>query len=75
VADQSIVVDNIGEYDPTAGTISITGLRPSNIIGGVDFIKLKAVPANASAIAPLRQDVIEHDTADSFVTVVNVTTT
>ena len=75
VADQSVVVDNIGEYDATAGTISITGLRPSSIIGGVNFIKLKAVPANASAIAPLRQDVIEHDTADSFVTVVNVTTT
>lgn len=75
VADKTLVVDNLGEYDATAGTISIVGLRPSSIIGGVDYIKLKAVPANASAIAPIRQDILEHDTEDSFVTVVNVTTT
>lgn len=75
VSDQSIVVDNVGEYDPTLGIVKLIGLRPSGILGGVNFIKVKVVPANPSAISPLRQDIIEHDPSESFVSPVTVSTT
>lgn len=75
VGDQSVIVDNLGEYNPAQGVINIIGLRPSGILGGVNFIKIKAVPANPSAVAPLRQDIIEHDPNESFVSPVTVSTT
>jgi hypothetical protein len=69
------VIDNVGSYDPVAGTINIVGLKPSTVIGAVNYIKLSAVPANQSTIAPSRQDIIRFDEEPSFTSAVIVTTT
>jgi hypothetical protein len=75
LGDQRIVVDNIGSYNPTAGTATITYFIPSSILGGVDYIKLSAVPANQSAISPIRNNILEYDAGSSFARGVQVTAT
>ena len=62
----TVVIDNVGGYDPVDGTISIVGLKPDTIIGGVSEIKVSAVPANQSAIAPQREDILQYDVEPSF---------
>ena len=73
--DQSVQSDNIGSYSSATGVVSIVGLRIQSIIGGDDFIKVTAIPANQSAISPLRNDILEYDKGPSFATAVSVTTT
>lgn len=75
VGDQRVIVDNIGSYDATAGTAAITYFIPSSILGGVNYIKLSAVPANESAIAPVRNNILAYDPAASFAKGVQVTAT
>lgn len=72
--DQSIQADNIGSYNPSTGVISIVGLTVQSVIGGDAFIKVSAVPANESAISPLRNDILDYDRGPSFASAVNVTT-
>ncbi len=69
---QTTIVDNIGNFNPSTGTISIIGFIPSSIIGGVNYIKMKAVPANQSAIAPQREDILQFDEDPSFASAVVV---
>ncbi len=68
----TVIVDNVGSFDPASGIISLVGLRPSSIIGGVNYIKIKAVPANQSAIAPQREDILQFDEDPSFASAVIV---
>tara|TARA_B110000977_G_C11091284_1_gene496995 strand:- start:1951 stop:3774 length:1824 start_codon:yes stop_codon:yes gene_type:complete len=75
LGEQSIESDNIGSYNNKSGVISIVGLRIQSVIGGDAFIKVTAVPANQSAISPLRNDILEYDAGPSFATGVVVTTT
>ena len=75
LGEQSVEADNIGSYNSATGVISIIGLRLQSIIGGDAFIKVSAVPANQSAISPLRNDILEYDSGPSFATGVVVTTT
>lgn len=69
-AQNVVVVDNVGDY--SGDTINIVGLRVDAILGGNGFIKLSATPANQSAVAPLRQDVIRLDGDKSFTSIVDV---
>ncbi len=69
------LIDNVGSFDPANGTLSIVGFRPGNIIGGVNYIKISVVPANQSAIAPQRQDILQFDEDPSFASAVIVTST
>lgn len=73
VTDGSVVVDNVGSYTPSSGTVSISGLEPDSIIGNVDYIKIKAVPANQSAITPTLNNVLSLDSVDSYSTGVQTT--
>lgn len=73
--DDSIVVDNIGEYASATGTLRLVGFRPSSIIGGVNFIKFSVVPANQSAISPTREDILVYDEDPSFASGVIVSST
>jgi hypothetical protein len=75
LGDQRVVVDNVGSYNSIAGTATITYFIPSSILGGVDYIKLSAVPANQSAIAPVRNNILEYDAGASFARGVQVTAT
>jgi len=60
------VVDDVGSFD-ASGTVSITGLIVESIPGGAS-IKINAVPANQGTVTPLRNYVIDNDTATSSVT-------
>lgn len=75
LSDLRIVVDNVGEFNPVEERVNIVGLKPDSIVGGDDFIKIKAVPANQSAISPYRNDVLDYDAELSFATGVTVTST
>jgi len=66
----TVVVDNVGDY--SGDTINIVGLQVDDVVGANSFIKLSAVPANQSAISPLRNDVIQLDGDKSFTSIVDV---
>ena len=71
----TVVVDNVGSYTAASGTVSLVGFKPNSVIGGVNYIKLSALPANQSAIAPVREDILEFDEDPSFASAVIVTST
>ena len=67
-----IIVDNIGNYVPNTGVVTINFFNPSNVTGGDTQIKLSAVPANQSAVAPTRNDYLLYDPNRSTTTAVIV---
>ena len=67
------IVDNVGSFNAADGTLSLVGFKPSSIIGGVNYIKVSVTPANQSAIAPQRQDILKFDEDPSFASSVIVT--
>ena len=69
----TIIVDNVGSYDPAAGTLNLIGFKPDTVIGGVNFIKISVLPSNQSAIAPQREDILQFDEDPSFASAVTVT--
>ena len=71
----TVVVDNAGSYDPVAGTLSLVGLKPSSVIGGVNYIKVSVVPSNQSSISPEREDIVVFDEEPSFAAAELVTST
>lgn len=64
-----IQADNIGEYNATAGTVTIRGFAPTSIEGS--FIRVSVTPANQSTIKPLRNYILtidnERSTADATI--------
>lgn len=52
-------VDNVGYYDPAAGTIVLSGFNPTLISGS--FFKITAIPANQATINPLRNNILLYD--------------
>mgnify|MGYP003646910852 CR=1 FL=1 len=75
LASNDVVVDNIGSYNATTGTVTINYFNPSSIGGGETQIKLAVVPANQSAISPTRNDLLVYDTNRSTITPVIVSAT
>jgi len=66
----TVVVDNIGSFDTASGIVTITGFRPTGLLGTSTNIKISVLPANQSAIAPERNNIIKYDvTASSVVAV------
>ena len=68
--DEGVIVDNVGDF--SSDTVRIVGLQVDALVGGNTFIKLKATPANESALTPLRQDIVEFDATESSVNIVDV---
>ena len=66
------IVDNVGSFDAAAGSLSLIGFKPSSIIGGVNYVKISVTPANQSAIAPQREDILQFDEDPSFASAVIV---
>lgn len=62
----TVLVDSVGTYNPTTSIVNIVSLNPSNVVGGVSYIKLSATPANLSVITPQRNDVLKFDQDISF---------
>jgi hypothetical protein len=56
-----VIVDNIGSFDSVLGTVTVNYFNPQAIIGGFEYVKLAAVPANQSAITPTRNDLLVYD--------------
>tara|TARA_S200002703_G_scaffold29818_1_gene25730 strand:- start:405 stop:2231 length:1827 start_codon:yes stop_codon:yes gene_type:complete len=73
VTDGVVEVDNVGSYDATGGTVTISGLQPETILGGVSYIKIKVTPANQSAITPTLNNVLQLDAEETFSTGVKTT--
>jgi len=74
IAGNTVLVDNVGEYEPSTGFVKITGLLVDSIIGGNDFIKISAVAANESFSSPGQNQIVVYDDGPSFVQA-NVVTT
>ena len=72
--DGSVYVDNIGEYAPSTGVVSLTGIKVDTIIGGNDFIKISADAANPSVSSPGQNQIVVFDDGPSFVQATVVTT-
>tara|TARA_B100000212_G_scaffold102724_2_gene75783 strand:- start:25836 stop:27662 length:1827 start_codon:yes stop_codon:yes gene_type:complete len=68
--DSKIEIDNAGDF--SSDTVNIVGLTVDNFVGANQFIKLSVTPANQSAVTPLREDIIEFDTTQSFTKIVDV---
>jgi len=66
----TIIVDNIGSFSTTSGLLTITAFRPTGLLGGSTNIKISVIPANQSAIAPERQNIIKYDEEISTISVV-----
>jgi len=62
----TVLVDSVGSYTPTTAIVNIVSLNPSNVTGGVNYIKLSAVPTNNSVVTPQRNDVLKFDQEASF---------
>ena len=72
--DGSVYVDNIGEYSPSTGIVSLVGIKVDTIIGGNDFIKISADAANPSVSSPGQNQIVVFDDGPSFVQATIVTT-
>jgi hypothetical protein len=70
----NIVIDNIGSYDKVLGTVTISALNVQSIQGGMNFIKIFAVPANQSVVNSVRNNIIRYDAEESFTKAVLVDT-
>ena len=66
------IVDNVGSFDAATGILSLVGFKPSSVIGGVNYVKISVTPANQSAIAPQREDILQFDEDPSFASAVIV---
>jgi len=71
----SVVVDNVGSFNAANGRLNLIGWQPNSIIGGVNNVKISVIPANQSAIAPIREDILQFDEDPSFASAVTVTST
>lgn len=71
----AVVNANIGSYAAGSGVVTLNYFNPSSIAGGGTQIKLSAVPANQSAIAPTRNELLVYDPDRSTAVGVIVTAT
>ena len=62
------LVDNIGSYSATDGTVSLVNFTGTLITGS--YIRITALPANPSVINPLRSSIIRYDAQASRARVV-----
>lgn len=67
-SDNSVLVDNVGSYNAVKGQVNIINFAPTSILGGVNYIKVTARPANQSTIRPLRNYVLDLDITRSTAT-------
>lgn len=62
-ANGRVLLDNIGYYDATNGTITLSNFTGTIITGS--YIKITAIPANQAVINPLRNNIILYDATAS----------
>ena len=57
-----VLVDNIGSFTPSTGKVNLVGFLPTSVQND-GVLKIGVVPANESTIRPLRNYIIDVDTA------------
>lgn len=62
-ASGKVILDNIGYYDATDGTITLSNFTGTIITGS--YIKITAIPANQAVINPLRNNILLYDASAS----------
>ena len=75
MTDNRVLVDNVGNYASSTGTVYLVGLQVDSITGGQTFIKVSAVSANQSLVVPQRNDVLDFDESRSQTTGILTTAT
>jgi len=75
IAGNAVIIDNVGSFNSATGVVTINYFNPTSISAGLTFIKLAAVPANQSALAPTRNEILNFDTDRSTTTAVTVSAT
>jgi len=60
-ANNIVLLDNAGSYTPSTGVVNIKAFAPTAYVG--DSIKVSATPANQQTIRPLRNFILNLDTA------------
>jgi hypothetical protein len=70
----AVLIENVGEFFPESGRVSITGLRVQNVPGGKNYIKLFAIPANQSVVVSELNNIIKFDPEESFTKAIIVET-
>ena len=63
-ANGKVVLDNVGYYDATNGTITLSNFTGTIITGS--YIKITAIPANQAVINPLRNNILLYDASASI---------
>ena len=66
--DGNVLLDNVGEYNPSTGLVKIIGFSLEGFVGGFDYVKISVVPLNQSVVRPLRNYVIKLDETLSYAT-------
>ena len=69
-AGNNVITDDIGNFQPISGIVTINYFNPTSISKNQTQIKLAAVPANQSVIDPTRNERIVFDPDRSVVTTV-----
>lgn len=73
-SDGGVEIDNIGSYDKTEGTVTLTALEVQSIQGNVNYIKIYAIPANQSVVNSVRNNIVKYDLTESFAKAIRVET-
>ena len=69
----TVLKDNVGNYNPVLGTVSIEGLIVQSLTGGVNYFKLYAVPNDESAINIEFNSILKFNSEDSTYRAIKVT--
>jgi len=66
------VIDNIGSYNPSLGTVSITGFEPSAVVS--NEIKISVIPSNQGSVSTKRENKLGKDITTITVDAIETTT-
>ena len=66
--DGNVLLDNVGQYNPASGVVSLVGFRPTQIISGQTYLPIKVTPQSEGVVKPLRNYILRIDTARSSAT-------
>lgn len=60
-----VVVDNIGEYTPATGRITLVGFQPQNVISSTE-LKINAIPSNQGTVKSDKNFILVYDPSSSY---------
>ena len=66
--DGNVLLDNVGEYNSLSGKVTLVGFRPTQLISGQTFLPIRVTPKSEGTIKPLRNYILQLDTARSSAT-------